>query len=337
MATKTIVNDPSKVVGKEMSYRDALNQALREEMRRDPNVFLIGEDIARFGGPMKVTGELLSEFGEERVVDTPLAEAGFVGLAVGAALTGLRPVVEVMFNDFMLLTMDQIVNQAAKARYMFGGKARVPLVIRTHIGAGRGMAAQHSQSLEMLFVHIPGLVVIMPSTPYDAKGLLKSAIRSDNPVIFYENKLIYGTKGFVPEEEYTFPIGLADVKRPGRDVTVLSTSRMTLLALSAAEKLAEDEIDIEVIDPLTLKPLDMDTILRSVKKTKRVVIVNEGCRTGGFTSELAARIMDDAFEYLDAPIQRVASEDVPVPYSKRLEAETIPQEKDIIQAVKRLF
>jgi pyruvate/2-oxoglutarate/acetoin dehydrogenase E1 component len=336
MAT-TILNNPSKATGREMSYRDALNQALREEMRRDPNVFLIGEDIARFGGPMKVTGELLGEFGEERVVDTPLAEAGFVGLAVGAALTGLRPVVEVMFNDFMLLAMDQIVNQAAKARYMFGGKARVPLVIRTHIGAGRGMAAQHSQSLEMLFVHIPGLVVIMPSTPYDAKGLLKSAIRSDNPVIFYENKLIYSTKGFVPEEEYTFPIGLADVKRPGRDVTVISTSRMTLLALSAAQKLAEDGIEVEVVDPLTLKPLDMDTILRSVKKTKRVVIVNEGCRTGGFTSELAARIMDEAFDYLDAPIQRVASEDIPIPYSKRLEAEAIPQEKDIIQAVKRLL
>jgi pyruvate/2-oxoglutarate/acetoin dehydrogenase E1 component len=336
MATITALKDPSKVTGREMSYRDALNQALREEMRRDPNVFLIGEDIARFGGPMKVTGELLSEFGEQRVVDTPLAEAGFVGIAVGAALTGLRPVVEVMFNDFMLLAMDQIVNQAAKARYMFGGKARVPLVIRTHIGAGRGMAAQHSQSLEMLFVHIPGLVVIMPSTPYDAKGLLKSAIRSDNPVIFYENKLIYSTKGFVPEEEYTFPIGLADVKRPGRDVTVISTSRMTLLALSAAQKLAEDGIDVEIVDPLTLKPLDMDTILRSVKKTKRVVLVNEGCRTGGFTSELAARIMDEAFDYLDAPIQRVASEDIPIPYSKRLEAEAIPQEKDIIQAVKRL-
>jgi pyruvate/2-oxoglutarate/acetoin dehydrogenase E1 component len=336
MATITALKDPSKVTGREMSYRDALNQALREEMRRDPNVFLIGEDIARFGGPMKVTGELLSEFGEQRVVDTPLAEAGFVGIAVGAALTGLRPVVEVMFNDFMLLAMDQIVNQAAKARYMFGGKARVPLVIRTHIGAGRGMAAQHSQSLEMLFVHIPGLVVIMPSTPYDAKGLLKSAIRSDNPVIFYENKLIYSTKGFVPEDEYTFPIGVADVKRPGRDVTVISTSRMTLLALSAAQKLAEDGIDVEVVDPLTLKPLDMDTILRSVKKTKRVVLVNEGCRTGGFTSELAARIMDEAFDYLDAPIQRVASEDIPIPYSKRLEAEAIPQEKDIIQAVKRL-
>jgi pyruvate/2-oxoglutarate/acetoin dehydrogenase E1 component len=336
MATITALKDPSKVTGREMSYRDALNQALREEMRRDPNVFLIGEDIARFGGPMKVTGELLSEFGEQRVVDTPLAEAGFVGIAVGAALTGLRPVVEVMFNDFMLLAMDQIVNQAAKARYMFGGKARVPLVIRTHIGAGRGMAAQHSQSLEMLFVHIPGLVVIMPSTPYDAKGLLKSAVRSDNPVIFYENKLIYSTKGFVPEDEYTFPIGVADVKRPGRDVTVISTSRMTLLALSAAQKLAENGIDVEIVDPLTLKPLDMDTILQSVKKTKRVVIVNEGCRTGGFTSELAARIMDEAFDYLDAPIQRVASEDIPIPYSKRLEAEAIPQEKDIIQAVKRL-
>jgi pyruvate/2-oxoglutarate/acetoin dehydrogenase E1 component len=318
-----------------MSYRDALNEALREEMRRDPNVFLIGEDIARFGGPMKVTGELLDEFGERRVVDTPLAEAGFVGLSVGAALTGLRPVVEVMFDDFMLLAMDQIINQAAKARYMFGGKARVPMVIRTHGGA-RGMAAQHSQNLEMLFVHTPGLVVVMPSTPYDAKGLLKSSIRGSDPVIFFENKVIYSTKGFVPDGDYTIPIGVADVKRPGNHITVIATSRMVLVALSAANKLAEEGIELEVVDPRTLRPLDMDTIAKSVKKTKRVVIANEGCRTGGFTSEVAARIMDEAFDYLDAPIQRVAADDSPIPYSKKLEAETIPQEKDIIQAVRKL-
>ena len=325
-----------KATGREMTYRDALNEALREEMRRDPNIFLIGEDIAHFGGPMKVTAGLCDEFGERRVVDTPIAEAGFVGIAVGAALTGLRPVVEVMFNDFMLLAMDQIVNQAAKARYMFGGKAKVPLVIRTHIGAGRGMAAQHSQSLEMLFVHIPGLVVVMPSTPYDAKGLLKTVLRGNDPVIFYENKMIYSTKGHVPDGEYLVPLGVADVKRPGRDVTVISYSRMALFALNAARKLSEEGIEVEVVDPRTLKPLDMETILKSVRKTKRVVIVSEGCRTGGFSSELAARIMDEAFDHLDAPIQRVAAEDVPIPYCRTLEAEAIPQEKDIIAAVRAI-
>jgi pyruvate/2-oxoglutarate/acetoin dehydrogenase E1 component len=322
---------------REISYRDAIREALFEEMRRDPDVFMIGEDIARFGGPMKVTEGLLAEFGDRRVVDTPIAEAGFVGIGVGAALTGLRPVIEVMFNDFILLAMDQIINQAAKARYMFGGKAKVPMVIRPHAGAGRGMAAQHSQCLHMLFVQIPGLIVVAPSTPSDAKGLMKSAIRSDDPVIFFENKLLYSTKGPVPDGDYTVPLGVADVKRPGRDVVIISTSRMTAFALGAAQVLAKEGIEAEVIDPRTLKPLDMETILRSVRRIKRVVIVDEGSRTGGFTSEIAARIMDEAFDSLDAPIQRVAAEDAPIPYCRTLEAEAIPQERDIVAAVKRLL
>ena len=322
---------------REISYRDAIREALFEEMRRDPDVFMIGEDIARFGGAMKVTEGLLAEFGDRRVVDTPIAEAGFVGIGVGAALTGLRPVIDGMFNDFILLAMDQIINQAAKARYMFGGKAKVPLVIRSHAGAGRGMAAQHSQCLHMLFVHIPGLVVVAPSTPYDAKGLMKSAIRCDDPVLFFENKLLYSTKGPVPEDDYTIPLGVADVKRPGRDVVVISTSRMTAFALNAAHTLAEEGIEVEIIDPRTFKPLDMETILQSVRRIKRVVIVDEGSRTGGFTSEIAARIMDEAFDSLDAPIQRVAAEDAPIPYCRTLEAEAIPQERDIIAAVKRLL
>ena len=322
---------------REISYRDAIREALFEEMRRDPDVFMIGEDIARFGGAMKVTEGLLAEFGDRRVVDTPIAEAGFVGIGVGAALTGLRPVIDGMFNDFILLAMDQIINQAAKARYMFGGKAKVPLVIRSHAGAGRGMAAQHSQCLHMLFVHIPGLVVVAPSTPYDAKGLMKSAIRCDDPVLFFEIKLLYSTKGPVPEGDYTIPLGVADVKRPGRDVVVISTSRMTAFALNAAHTLAEEGIEVEIIDPRTFKPLDMETILQSVRRIKRVVIVDEGSRTGGFTSEIAARIMDEAFDSLDAPIQRVAAEDAPIPYCRTLEAEAIPQERDIIAAVKRLL
>ncbi|MBI4584045.1 MAG: alpha-ketoacid dehydrogenase subunit beta [Planctomycetes bacterium] len=321
---------------RELSYRDAIKEALFEEMRRDPNVFCIGEDIARFGGPMKVTEGLLQEFGEERVVDTPIAEAGFVGIGVGAAMTGLRPVVEVMYNDFLLLAMDQIINQAAKASYMFGGKCKMPIVVRTHAGAGRGNAAQHSQSLWMLFVHLPGVIVMAPSTPADAKGLLKSAIRADSPTLFFENKLIYGMKGPVPEGEHLVPIGKADIKRRGKDVTIVSTSRMTVFALGAAEKLAAEGIDVEIVDPRTLKPLDLDTVLESVRKTKRVVIVDEGCRTGGFTAEVAARIMDEALDYLDAPMARVATEDTPIPYCRKLELEAFPQERDIIAAVKKL-
>ncbi len=325
-----------EIATRELTYREALNEALHEEMDRDPKVFLMGEDIARFGGPLKVTEGLLEKYGPERVIDTPIAEAGFVGIGVGAALTGLRPVVEVMFCDFMFLASDQIANQASKIRYMLGGQARVPMVLRSHVGAGRGSAAQHSQSLEMIYAHLPGLIVVMPSTPHDAKGLLKTAIRSDDPIIFLENKLIYVVTGPVPEGEYTVPIGVADVKREGSDVTIVATSRQVHTSLAAAEKLAEEGIEVEIVDPRTIKPLDIETIVESVKKTQRVVVVNEGCRTGGFTSECAARIMDEAFDYLDAPIVRLSGNDTPIPAAKGLEAALIPQEEDVIAAVKGL-
>lgn len=319
---------------REISYRDAINEALREEMERDPTVCIFGEDVGRYGGPFQVTRGLYERFGEWRVRDTPISEEGFTGMAVGAAMTGLRPVVEIMYNDFVTLAMDQIINQAAKARYMFGGKARVPMVIRTQGGAGRGNAAQHSQSLEMWFVHIPGLIVIQPSTPYDAKGLLKSAIRNDNPVIFIEHKLLYVTTGPVPEEEYLIPIGAADIKRAGDDVTIVATSRMVHFALQAAGELEKEGIQAEVIDPRTLKPLDIETIVRSVKKTGRLVVVNEGHLTGGFTAEVAARVQREAFDWLDAPIMQVATEDVPIPYNRQLEWEAMPSVADIVNAVK---
>jgi pyruvate/2-oxoglutarate/acetoin dehydrogenase E1 component len=317
----------------QLQYREALNQALHEEMSRDPTVCVLGEDVGCYGGPFQVTRGLFEKYGEKRVRDTPISEEGFSGIAVGAAMTGLRPVVEILYIDFSTLAMDQIVNQAAKAHYMFGGKARVPMVVRTQGGGGRGNAAQHSQSLEMWYVHTPGLIVIQPSTPYDAKGLLKSAIRDDNPVIFIEHKLLYNTTGPVPDEEYLVPIGVADVKRPGDDVTIVATSRMVLFALNAAEELAQQGIEAEVIDPRTLKPLDMDTIVRSVEKTGRLVVVNEGHLTGGFTAEVAARVQREAFDWLDAPIMQVATEDVPLPYNGRLELEAIPNQQDIINAV----
>lgn len=321
---------------REILYREALNEALHEEMARDPAVCVLGEDVGRYGGVLQVTRGLMSRYGEKRVRDTPISEAGFVGIAVGAAMTGLRPVVEVMYIDFSALAMDQIVNQAAKARYMFGGKASVPLVVRTQGGGGRGNAAQHSQSLEMWYVHVPGLIVIQPSTPSDAKGLLKSAIRSDNPVIFIEHKLLYNTTGPVPEAEpeHLIPIGVADVKRPGKDVTIVATSRMVLFSLEAAEKLMAEGIDAEVIDPRTLKPLDLPAVVRSVEKTGRLVVVNEGSLTGGFTAEVAARVQREAFDWLDAPILQVATEDVPLPYNGSLEMAAIPSVEKIIKAAK---
>jgi pyruvate/2-oxoglutarate/acetoin dehydrogenase E1 component len=317
---------------RQLQYRQALNEALHEEMARDARVCLLGEDIGSYGSPFKITEGLYERFGEKRVRDTPISEAGFCGLAVGAAMTGLRPVIEILYVDFCTLAMDQIVNQAAKARYMFGGKARVPLVIRAQGGGGRGNAAQHSQSLETWFVHIPGLIVIQPSTPHDAKGLLKSAIRNDNPVIFLEHKLLYNTTGPVPDREYLVPIGLADVKRTGQHVTIVATSRMVLLALDAAQQLAQQGIETEVIDPRTLKPLDVQTIIRSVQKTGRLVVVNEGHLTGGFTAEVAARLQRQAFDWLDAPIMQVATEDVPLPYSGPLELEALPTVEDIVNA-----
>jgi pyruvate/2-oxoglutarate/acetoin dehydrogenase E1 component len=320
-----------------LTYRQAVAEALAEEMRRDPAVFLMGEDIGRHGGAFAATKGLFAEFGAERVRDTPISESVIVGAGVGAALVGMRPVVEIMYMDFMSMAMDSIVNQAAKVKYMFGGHAVVPLTIRTAFGAGRGNAAQHSQSLETWFTLIPGLKVVMPSTPYDAKGLLKAAIRDDNPVIVIEHKLLYGESGPVPQEEYLVPIGQACIRRPGKDVTVIATSRMCLMVEQALPELDQMGIQIEFIDPRTLKPLDMETIAASIRKTHRAVVVSESHRTGGFTNELAARIMDDCFYDLDAPVLRVATEDIPIPYNRRLELEAIPAAKDIIAAVRQVM
>ncbi len=320
-----------------IEYREALREAMDEEMQRDLNVFTMGEDVGRYGGVMKVTSGLREKYGPMRSEDTPISEEGFVGLGVGAALAGLRPVIELMYIDFAGLAMDAIVNQAAKARYMFGGKARVPLVIRTHGGAGRANAAQHSQSLEAWFVHVPGLITIMPATPYDAKGLLKSAIRSDNPIIFIEDKFLYNTKGPVPEEEYLIPIGKADVKRIGKDITIVATSRMVLYALNVAEKLAQEGIDVEVVDPRTLQPLDVTLLAESVKKTHRLLVVSEGSRTCGYAAEVVTRMYEEVFDYLDAPIVRLTSEDVPIPYSPPLEFAAFPDEARIIREVKKFF
>ena len=322
---------------REISYRDALREALREEMRRDPTVFLLGEDIGRYwGGAFKVTKGLAEEFGDERVRDTPISESAIVGAAVGAAITGMRPVAEIMFGDLTTLAMDQIVNQAAKIRYMFGGQAKVPLVIRTPFGGGVNIAAHHSQCLEALFMHVPGLQVAVPSTPYDAKGLLKTAIRNDNPVIFCEHKLLYPITGPVPDEEYTLPFGVADIKREGNDVTIVATLYMVHKALKAAEELEKDGISVEIVDPRTLVPLDKETIINSVKKTGRVVIVTEDCKTAGVSAEIAAVIAEEALDYLDAPVKRVANPDVPIPFSPPLESFVIPDEKRIIQAVKEV-
>ena len=318
-----------------ITYREAVAEAIAEEMRRDDTIFVMGEDVGKHGGAFAATKGLFDEFGPERIRDTPISESVIAGAGVGAALTGMRPVVEIMYMDFMCMAMDSIVNQAAKVKYMFGGHARVPLTIRTAFGAGRGNAAQHSQSLETWFTLIPGLIVVMPSTPYDAKGLLKSAIRSDNTVIVIENKLLYGVKGVVPEEDYVVPFGKAAIRREGSDVTLVATSRMCQFAEQAIESLSKDGIDVELIDPRTLKPLDMETIGESIKKTQHAVVVTEGHRTGGFTNELSARIMDDYFYALDAPVVRVGAEDVPIPYNARLETEVIPGIKDIIAAVKQ--
>ena len=322
---------------RKIAYREALKEALREEMRRDSRVFLLGEDIGRYwGGAFKVTKGLAEEFGDERVRDTPISESAIIGAAVGAAITGMRPVAEIMFGDLTALAMDQIANQAAKIRYMFGGQAKCPIVVRTPFGAGVNIAAHHSQSLEAWFMHVPGLYVAAPSTPYDAKGLLKTAIRSDNPVVFCEHKLLYPLEGEVPEGEYTIPFGVADVKREGKDVTVVATLFMVHKALNAAEKLEEEGISVEVVDPRTLTPLDKQAIIKSVKKTGRIVIVTEDCRTAGVSAEIAAVVAEEAIDYLDAPIKRVAEPDTPIPFSPPLEQYVIPDEKAIIKAVKEV-
>ncbi|MCP9447600.1 MAG: pyruvate dehydrogenase complex E1 component subunit beta [Nitrospira sp.] len=319
-----------------LSYREALNQAMREEMRRDPRVFLIGEEVAYYQGAFKVSKGFIEEFGPRRVIDTPITEAGFTGLAIGAAMAGLRPIVELMTMNFGIVALDQIVNNAAKIRYMSGGQLSVPMVIRGPGSAAHQLAAQHSQSLEAWFCHVPGLKVIVPATPRDAKGLLKSAIRDPNPVIFIEAQLLYGTKGEVPEGEYTIPIGVAEVKRPGHAVTVVAYSKMLLLALEAAEHLSREGIEIEVIDPRTLKPLDLETIVTSVKKTGRLVIVEEGWRFCGLGAQIAESVYATAFDYLDAPIVRVTGADIPMPYSRPLEDAAIPDLPRVIEAVKSL-
>lgn len=319
-----------------ITYAQAIQEAMREEMRRDERVILIGEDIGVYGGAFGVTAGMIEEFGPRRVKDTPISEAAIAGAAVGAAATGLRPIMEIMFMDFVTLTMDQIVNQAAKMRYMYGGKASVPLVVRMPAGSGTGAAAQHSQSLEAWLCHVPGLKVVAPGTPRDAKGLLKAAIRDDNPVMFVEQKLLYRTEGEVPEEMEPIPIGVAEVKRSGTDVTVIAYGRMLPRALAAAEQAQAQGIGVEVVDPRTLVPLDHDTLIASVKKTGRAIIVHEACKTAGYGAEIAAMIAEsEAFDYLDAPIQRIAGADTPIPYNPQLEQEIVPSEQDILDAILR--
>jgi pyruvate dehydrogenase E1 component beta subunit len=323
---------------RKVSYRDALREALQEEMAKDSSVFIIGEDVGRYWqGAFKVTKGLAEKFGDERVRDTPISESAIIGVAVGAAITGMRPVAEIMFGDLSTLAMDQIANQAAKLRYMFGGQIKVPLVIRMPFGAGVNVAAHHSQSLEAWFTHVPGLKVAVPSTPHDAKGLLKAAIRDDNPVMFFEHKLLYPIEGPLPEEEYTVPLGQADVKKQGKDVTIVATLYMVHKALAAAEELDKQGVDVEIIDPRTLVPLDKKTITDSVRKTGRIIIVTEDCKTGGASAEIAAMIAEEALDYLDAPIKRVAEPDTPIPFSPPLEQFVLPDEEGIIKAVNEIL
>jgi pyruvate dehydrogenase E1 component beta subunit len=317
--------------------REALNSAMREEMRRDPSVFLLGEEVAEYQGAYKITQGLFQEFGEWRVRDTPIAEEAIAGVAVGAAFVGMRPIAEMMTFNFSLLALDQIVNHAAKYRYMSGGQIRCPMVVRGPSGAAAQVAAQHSQGFESWFVHIPGLVVVMPSTPKDAKGLLKSAIRDDNPVIFMENEVLYNLKGDVPEEDFTIPLGLGDVKRAGNDVTIVAWSRSVQYALQAAELLAKDGVEAEVVDPRTLRPLDEDVIFDSVRKTNRCVVVEEGWRYAGFGAEIADRVQRECFDELDAPVIRVTAADVPMPYSKVLEKAFLPQPERVVEAVRQVL
>ncbi len=321
---------------RELTYAEAIREALAEELRRDPRVFILGEDVAEAGTPFKVLSGLVEEFGKERVIDTPISEPGFSGLGVGAAMTGMRPVVDIMFGDFLTLAMDQIVNQAAKVHYMSGGKLKAPIVFRTTLGATRRSAAQHSQSLHAWVSHIPGLKVALPSTPYDAKGLLKSAIRDENPVVFFEDKMMYKLKGPVPEEEYTIPFGVADVKRQGTDITLVATSSMVQVALGASDLLQESGISAEVIDPRTTFPLDKQTLIDSAKKTGHAIVIDEGYERYGVTAEMAAVIADGAFYYLDAPVKRMGAMDVPVPFSPVLEDLTVPTEKTVAELAKQL-
>jgi pyruvate dehydrogenase E1 component beta subunit len=327
----------STATDRTITYAQAVREALREEMLRDEDVIVIGEDVGRVGGVYKLTDGLYQEFGPDRLMDSPISEAGITGIGVGAAMSGLRPVVEIMFGDFVTLVMDQIVNQAAKTHYMSGGKLRVPMVVRASLGAGRRMAAQHSQSLHAWFAHIPGLKVVLPSSPYEGKGLLKSAIRDNNPVIFFEDKLLYNTSGPVPTGEYTLPLGVAAVKRSGDDLTLIATSSMVAVAMDAAEQLAADGISAEVIDPRTLVPLDEATLVRSVQKTGRCIVIDEGHRRFGAGAELAALVAQEAFYDLDAPVERIGAMDVPVPFSPVLEDLTIPTVQQVVDAGRRIM
>jgi pyruvate dehydrogenase E1 component beta subunit len=321
---------------RQLTFAQAIREALAEEMRRDATVCILGEDVAEAGTPFKVLSGLLEEFGKARVLDTPISEAGFTGLAVGAAMTGMRPVVDIMFGDFVTLTMDQMVNQAAKVHYMSGGKWRVPMVMRTTMGATRRSAAQHSQSLHAWFCHVPGLKVVLPSTPYDAKGLLKAAIRDENPVVFFEDKMMYKLKGAVPTDDYTVPLGVADVKRVGEDITLVATSSMVQVALGAATLLEEIGISAEVVDPRTMWPLDEQTLIESVKKTSRAIVLDEGYERYGVTAELASVIATGAFYDLDAPVKRMGAMHVPIPFSPPLEDVTVPTEQTVFDAARAL-
>ena len=321
---------------RELTFGQAVNEALREELRRDPAVFVIGEDVAEAGTPFKVLLGLVDEFGPGRIIDSPISEAGITGLGVGAAMTGMRPVVDIMFGDFLTLAMDQLANQAAKVHYMSGGALRVPMVLRTTLGATRRSAAQHSQSLHAWVSHVPGLKVALPATPYDAKGLLKAAIRDDSPVVFFEDKLAYAMRGPVPEEEYVIPLGVADVKRAGTDVTIVATSSMVYVALEAADLLAAEGISAEVVDPRTTTPLDAAALIASARKTGRALVVDEGHQSYGASAELAAVIAEGAFHYLDAPVTRMGAMDVPVPFSPPLEDLTVPTAQRVADAARAL-
>jgi pyruvate dehydrogenase E1 component beta subunit len=322
--------------GRVITYGEAIREAIAEEMRRDPRVFIIGEDVAETGTVFRVLQGLVDEFGKERVIDSPISEAGIAGLGVGAAMTGMRPIVDIMFGDFITLTMDQMVNQAAKTHYMSGGKLKVPMVLRTTLGATRRSAAQHSQSLHAWFSHVPGLKVALPATPYDAKGLMKSAIRDDNPVAIFEDKMMYTLKGPVPAEEYTLPFGVADIKRTGDDITLVATSSMVHVALEAADRLAEIGVSAEVVDPRTTIPLDKQTLVDSAKKTSRALVIDEGYEQYGVTGEIASVIADGAFYYLDAPVKRLGAMNVPVPFSPVLEDLTVPTAEKVVELAKTL-
>jgi pyruvate/2-oxoglutarate/acetoin dehydrogenase E1 component len=324
------------VAERRLSMAEAVREALAEEMRRDPTVFVMGEDVAEAGTPFKVLSGLVQEFGPERVMDTPISEPGFTGIGLGAAMTGMRPVVDIMFGDFLFLALDQIANQAAKVHYMSGGKLKAPIVIRTTLGATRRSAAQHSQSLHALVSHIPGLKVALPSTPYDAKGLMKTAIRDDNPVVIFEDKMMYTVKGPVPEDDYTIPFGQADVKRSGEDITLVATSSMVYVALAAADLLAKEGISAEVIDPRTTVPLDAETLIGSAMKTGHVIVIDEGYQSYGVTAEIASVISDGAFYQLDAPVKRMGAMDVPIPFSPALEDLTVPTAEKVAELAVQL-